>query len=95
MHLNDEQQNKILEHLNKALKKPLRCPVCEDANWGITDEIFEIRGFYEGDKQIGSVPTTPIITVTCENCGNVLLFNASIVGILEPPKKKRNYQPRK
>ena len=86
MHLDEEQQNKILEHLNKALSKPLKCPVCENSNWGITDEVFEIRGFYEGDMQIGGGPTVPAIILTCKNCGNILLFNASQIGIVDPPK---------
>ena len=58
MHLDKEQQERVLEHLNKALKKPPRCPVCEDANWGITDEVFEIRGFHEGEKRTGEAITT-------------------------------------
>ncbi len=86
MHLDEEQQNKILEHLNKALSKPLRCPICEDTNWGITDEVFEIRGFYEGDMQTGGGHTVPAIILTCKNCGNILLFNAGLIGIVDPPK---------
>ena len=87
MHINKKQQDRVLEHLNKALKKPPRCPVCEDANWGITDEVFEMRGFHEGEKRTSGDPITPTVILTCKNCGNILLFNASLVGIFEPPKK--------
>ena len=92
MHLDKEQQDRILNHLNKALKKSLKCPVCENVNWGITNELFELHGLHKDDITMDSVPIAPTIILTCKNCGNILLFDANLVGAIDSPKNKK-YQP--
>ena len=44
--------------------------------------VFELREFHQGSLALGT-PIMPLVPVTCENCGNVVLISAVKAGALE------------
>jgi len=67
--------DKFLAWLNSRWRNP-SCTVCGENNWHIGErplEMKESQGVFQGEKVFNFVP------VTCNNFGNTLLFNSSIV----------------
>ena len=61
-----------------------RCPLCGEGVWNVTDKIFELREFNDGNFVLGpNSAITPVIPVTCSNCGNTVFVNALIAGLLK------------
>jgi len=78
---------KFLNHLKEKWKgQP--CPLCGVGNWNVSDSVYELREFHDGNLVIGSGPIVPIVPVTCSNCGNTIMVNALLSGAVEKPKKK-------
>ena len=78
---------KVLNHLKDKWKgKP--CPLCGVGNWNISDSVYELREFHDGNLVLGSGPIMPIVPVTCSNCGNTIMVNALLSGAVGQPKKK-------
>jgi len=88
MKLDKQQREEVLRYLGEKWKKPSQCPVCQHTDWGITETTFEIREFLGGSISVGGGSITPIIVVTCDNCGNTLFFNAISLGIVKRPEKE-------
>lgn len=61
------------------------CTMCHGREWNVTDKLFELREFNNGDLIIGGPNSaiTPLIPVTCKNCGNTILINALTTGLLK------------
>jgi len=77
---------KFVNHLKEKWKgKP--CPICGAGNWNVSDSIFELREYNQGDLIVGGGPIIPVVPVTCDNCGNTVLVNAIKAGIIESNKK--------
>jgi hypothetical protein len=55
--------------------------MCKIGNWSVSDTVFELREYSDGNMIIGNVPIFPIIPITCDNCGNSLMINAIVAGI--------------
>lgn len=88
MKLSKEQGEKLDEHLRRKFKLNY-CDLCnsKDIEWSISDTIFELRGFLEkGGIALGG-PVTPVIIITCPECGNMKLLNAKIIGLIEQEKE--------
>lgn len=62
-----------------------RCPLCGEGNWSVTDKVFELREFNDGNFVLGGPNSaiTPVIPVTCANCGNTVFINALVTGLLK------------
>lgn len=89
MRLTPEQQKYLIDKLNQIWPAPRKCPVCQNQQWNISDTIFELREFQEGNLLIGGDSRIyPVITVTCMNCGNTLFLNALSLEIVKPPAPK-------
>lgn len=58
------------------------CPMCGHAGWSVQDSVFELREFHGGSMVIGSGPLIPVVPVTCNNCGNTVLVNAIVAGVV-------------
>ena len=72
---------KILKELNEKWRgQP--CPYC-GGNWVISNKVFELREFQNGNIVIGVGPIQPVVPVTCDNCGNTVLINPLVLGALE------------
>jgi aconitase B len=70
---------------NPEFWKDPKCPACNSADWAANDTIFQLPEFHQGGILLGGL-TFPILPVTCNKCGYVLLFNAMILGIISLPK---------
>lgn len=60
------------------------CPLCQGREWNITDKIFELREFNNGDLVLGgpNCSIIPIVPVTCGKCGNTIFINAVSTGLM-------------
>lgn len=59
------------------------CPYC-GGKWIVTDKIFELREYHNGNLVLGGgVPIQPVVTITCENCGNTVLVNPLVLKAVE------------
>lgn len=61
------------------------CPLCGCKEWNATEKIFELREFNDGNLVLGGPNNaiTPVIPVTCKNCGNTIFINALTTGLLK------------
>lgn len=59
------------------------CPVCGKGPWSVSDDIFEIRDYNNGNIILGGGAIIPIIPVTCLNCGNTIFVNAILAGAVK------------
>ena len=73
---------KLMNHLKSKLPS-LKCPLCGNGAWGVSDNIFELRQFNQGNIIVGGVPIIPVIPIVCNNCGNTILINALVSAVLE------------
>ena len=61
------------------------CPMCGNKTWNITDKIFELREFNNGDLVVGGpdASVVPVIPIICDNCGNTVLINVVTTHLLK------------
>lgn len=79
----------VIKHLNlKWGNRP--CPMCGSNMWNVSDKVYELREFHNGDLILGTGPIFPIIPVTCNNCGNSIMVNALMAGAIEKPNVELN-----
>lgn len=80
---------KFLSHLKEKWGgRP--CPLCGIGNWNVSDSVYELREFHDGNLVLGSGPIVPVVPVTCSNCGNTIMVNALLSGAVEQPKTKED-----
>lgn len=80
------ESEKLLNHLREKWQgRP--CPMCGVGNWNVSDSIFELREFNQGNLVMGGGPIFPVIPVTCDNCGNSVFINAIVSKLVEQNKK--------
>ena len=77
---------KLIRHLDRKWGK-VKCPMCNHEQWSISDTVYELREFNQGNMIIGNVPIVPIIPITCMNCGNTIMINAIVSDIIKQPTK--------
>jgi hypothetical protein len=58
------------------------CPMCGTNSWTLGDAA-ELRAYEEGVLHIGG-RVYPVMPVVCVNCGNTVLINAILAGVLQP-----------
>ena len=79
MQLNPEGRARFQQHLQNILRNP--CAVCGAGQWQVEDTMFELREFSGGGIAAeGSVK--PVVTVTCNSCGNILFMSPLTTGIV-------------
>lgn len=67
-----------LEKFNKwYVRQYLKCSVCHDKDFLVLDEIWQLSTFTDAP------PVVPVVGIMCKNCGQVLLFNAIKLGLVE------------
>lgn len=77
---------KLLSHL-KSKWQGRPCLMCGTGNWNISDSIFELREYNQGNLVLGGGPIIPVVPITCDNCGNTVFVNAIKAGLIESNKK--------
>src|ERR1051326_8514732 len=75
----------LAKFLNEKWQGEKKCPVCQNNNWTVSEWLAELRKFEETFSFGG--PVFPLAVVTCNVCGNTLLFNALTAGLLEAKKQ--------
>jgi predicted RNA-binding Zn-ribbon protein involved in translation (DUF1610 family) len=81
MKLEESNQEKAINFLNEKWPETGRaCPICGNDKFVVSDTLFAITEY--DPPTLGSVEF-PIITFVCDNCGNVILFNAIKMGIIK------------
>ena len=84
MKLTSEQIQQVVNHLNDVSPQGIICPVCGQRHWNVLNTIIEAREFQNGNLIIGGESAlVPYVSITCNRCGNSLLFNAIQLGIVQ------------
>ena len=87
MKLTDDQSKKLIAWLDEKWQGEKQCPVCQHTTWIVASQIFELRPFGQG-KFFAGGPVYPVAPVICDNCGNVMFFNALKTGLINQPKEE-------
>lgn len=87
MHLDKQQHDKFSKYVAEKWKPPYQCGCCKANNWSISDRVFQLAEFSPSGIVIGG-PVVPLAPVTCNNCGNTILLNAIIAGVVEQNKEE-------
>ena len=88
MKIGDKERQRVIDHINKKWGADAKCPVCKHNSWTVPDEVYEFREYKGGGIAIGGKNLIiPIFPVTCDNCGNTILFNALVLKI--PVKREK------
>jgi hypothetical protein len=83
MKLNEQQQADLKSHISENWKSPAECQVCKKNSWNISNFVYELREFSNGNLVIGgSSGIFPVCPVTCNSCGNTIFINPLIAGII-------------
>lgn len=61
-----------------------KCPMCGVKNWEVAD-LVELRP-YSGTSSFVLGGVHPLLPVVCTNCGNTVLVNAVVAGLLGAPR---------
>lgn len=77
-------REKFATLLNERWDGQKECPICKKNEWLLSDYLAEVRTFTKGSILLGA-PVYPVVVVTCRVCGNTLLFNAIVLGLVKPP----------
>jgi hypothetical protein len=71
----------ILDKLNEKCSHPKECSLCGKREWAINEGIFEMREFSYSLKLRLQEGLIPLISIMCNNCGNMLLVNPIALGV--------------
>lgn len=77
--------DKLMHELNNKWGKKI-CPMCGQNVWSVQDKCYELRQFNREGFMVGG-PIVPVVPISCQNCGNTLLINALIAGVIDKDKK--------
>lgn len=82
-----EKSEPLREILRAKVSQLGVCPLCGVNQWAVGDQVFELlpygRGGGRGGVTLLGGPVYPVLPVTCGNCGNALLLNAFVLGLLD------------
>lgn len=92
MTLNESQKNLIQQRLYSVWKAERNCPICISSRFWCVKSVVEVRDFNEGNLPHGAA-ITPIVNVACANCGYTVLFNAILLGVVDPDIGKVKESP--
>lgn len=79
---------KVIKHLQEKWKGA-RCSMCGEGSWAVQDSAFQMTEFSHGGLAIGG-PVIPVVPVMCSNCGNTVLINAILAGVVKQDEEKAN-----
>ena len=80
--LTQQQKDDFQAHLTSTVKN-LNCGWCGENKWFPVDDFVQVNAFEGRGVLMGTGPTYPCVMTVCGNCGNTMLFNALLIGLLE------------
>ena len=82
--MNKPTGEEIIEFIHSHWKNQT-CPMCGGRTWNVSDKVFELREFNDGNFVLGGPNSSivPLIAVTCDKCGNTVLINALSTGLVK------------
>ena len=81
MLLTPEQQQQAIQYLNTNWVGQRNCAVCNQNQWTVHPELYELRQFSNGGLTVGG-PIVPLLMVECQHCGNTITLNAMRAGLI-------------
>jgi len=81
----------LIDHLAKQWQGKT-CPMCGKGPWHVQNSAFELREFSGGDLLVGG-PVIPVVPIVCASCGNTVLVNAIIAGLVKPEREVDEAKP--
>lgn len=76
-------QERLMQVINEKWSTK-RCPMCGNNDWTIDPDVMTLIGVDENKSVVlGSGKIVPLNTITCNNCGNVILINPLAIGCLD------------
>lgn len=90
MKLNEDQTKLVIDFFKRKDKNILpACSFCNNKDWLISDTLFELREYNKGAMILDKGQQIfPLIALICRSCGQTHLFNALVLGVLEPQEKE-------
>lgn len=79
MKLTGEDLEKIHAYLLKV-RRNLRCSACDRSEWLLDNVSVELLAYTKNDLSRVCVNVVPIV---CNNCGQVMLFSAKLIGLAQ------------
>ena len=76
---------KVWEWINSYWTAPHNCPVCQNDDWMLFDEVWELGDFHGDIRVIGHNAVLPVVALMCNVCGHTILFNAVAVRAVSKP----------
>ena len=61
-----------------------KCSICGSNNWSVSNEIAFLLTADNNTGRINHLDGTPLVVVTCRECGHVMPFSAIVVGVWRP-----------
>jgi hypothetical protein len=83
------ESEKLINHLKEKWGGQ-KCPLCLHGEWSVQDNAYELREFHGGSMVIGGSALIPVVPVTCNNCGNTVLINGIIAGLVDREGKEND-----
>ena len=68
-------EKELKEYLTKLKDANWKCSICGKNAWILPKRVFQLNEFLP--KNISEEVCIPLITITCSQCGNTILFNAN------------------
>ncbi len=78
MQITEEQKNHVLMKLNQFWQGKKACPICNTEKWNVSNKLFEVRELSVRREE--NTDICPVVPITCDMCGNMILFNAIHLG---------------
>ena len=72
----------IAKQIRKNWLHEASCPLCGQHDWSIQHDVYELRK-YQPDGEVSDGHIVPIIPVVCKKCGNTVLINGCVAGVVE------------
>jgi len=80
MTLSSDQKSVVIERFKETTMGS--CPLCQQQQWQIADDVYELRQFHHGRVVVGDQTVImPLLALNCSHCGYTALLNAGHYGV--------------
>ena len=82
-----KMQEKAIAWINQKCPN-LLCETCHQKTWTLAEDLVMPMPFSGNQGLVIGGASYPQLQIICNNCGNTKVFNAVIMGLVEPAKKE-------